>query len=76
MDPAIVHVRKVNSVFYSDGGKRHCASGKEVKKDRHDIIVSVAEKFLGFKDFTSEELHGVMCRAVPPSQALKPEQGS
>lgn len=47
----------------------------EKKSRKIDIIVSAAELFLGLKDLTSEELHGVLSRAVPPSQAPEPEQG-
>ena len=41
-----------------------------------DIIVDAAEWFLGLKDLSADELHGVLSQAVPLSQALEPEKGA
>jgi hypothetical protein len=47
----------------------------ETKSRKIDFIVYAAETLLGLKYFTSDELYGVLSCAVPPSQALEPEQG-
>lgn len=41
-------------------------------KIRKIDIVSAAKRYLGLKDFTSEEVLGVLSRAVPASQAPEP----
>lgn len=47
----------------------------ETKSRKIDFLVYAAETLLGLKYFTSDELYGVLSCAVPPSQALEPEQG-
>jgi hypothetical protein len=42
----------------------------ERKSQKIDIVVAAAEKYLGIRDLTSEELHGVLRGVVPSSQAV------
>ena len=47
----------------------------ERRSRKIEIIVETAERFLGLKDFSAKELHGILSQAVPPSQVLEPEKG-
>ncbi|KAK6328805.1 hypothetical protein J4Q44_G00007830 [Coregonus suidteri] len=46
----------------------NCTAQFSKKSKKLDIIVAAAEKFLGLKDFTSEDLQGVLSPEDPPSQ--------
>jgi hypothetical protein len=44
----------------------------ERRSRKIDIMVNAAERLQGLKDFSAEELHGILSQAVPPSQVLEP----
>ena len=46
----------------------------ERRSRKIEIIVDVADWFLGLKDFSAKELHGILTQAVPTSQVLEPEK--
>ena len=46
----------------------NCTAQVSKKSKKLDIIVAVAEKFLGLKNFTSKDLQVVLAPEDPPSQ--------
>jgi hypothetical protein len=64
--PDILHVKLVDFVAFITTVVNGTAK-VERKSRKITIIVDVAEQFLGLEDFSAEEMHGVLARAIPPS---------
>ena len=47
----------------------NCTAGIEQKSQRIDVVMATAGKDLGVREFTAEELKGVLNDSVPSSQA-------
>ena len=48
----------------------NCTAEMECMSQKIDFVVAAAEKYLGVRYLTSEELHGVWSGSVPSSQAI------
>ena len=54
----------------------NCTTEMERKSHKIYAVVAAAEKYLGVRDFTAEDLHGVFNDSVSSSQDCWPGVGS